>query len=736
MPRQQPKAKFFATAFGAALCLVWSLLAYAPLIVLANNPEHFKDITLRSYLAQVGLPAAGCWFVLGSLVAAVSWLARTAAPALLILAVSFAIWLTINGLNWNYGVLAGLPIEWSRYWYRGVIDLVAWLLIISVTVYFRGRLSSRINAGAALLMLIMIAGQIALFADPDKGGQLWHRQAQPSASLVVAPRGNVFLVIFDMLQADIAREVFALRPDLKQALTGFRFYPNTVGAGTTTVGSTPVILGAGNLLDPSRYHEWRERSLSMEGANYLPKRLVHVGYEVCQDGSIGPNTVTAPKCTSDRGNDNLMFLIDVALFRALPQLFKAAIFNQQRWLLSSLGLNSESKMREATIPYRIDANTMVRLVRDLKIHAGAKPRFFWLHFMGTHIPIQLGADCAPLDRVPLPTDEKGWKTVVENLPATESRATVIAQAICYFDRFAAFLKKLRQLAIYDTSVIVVAADHGDSFGNRRDWFERQRAKVNMAAYVPDAVLTAGTPLLMIKPLAARGLLEERMEPATLCDIPRVILGQLGMANDENRDCIDIVRHPPPADRNRRFYHYRWTPETWSIGSGPFPEIEEFLIAGDVGKLESWQPTFNRRVGRTQGQPWSKLNLADPNNLRYLSVAGWRIARARDREAVSAVARAEGRLYFERNLQGREQLGMRLSNLPGQGSVSLAIGFQDRAICNFVIEPNEIDREIVCILPQNAGIDHIVLRLAAGPKLQAELIVHEVNLPGLKKVLKE
>jgi hypothetical protein len=636
-----------------------------------------------------------------------------------VLAATCLIWLTVNVFNWNYGALAGVPIDFSKHWRHGLIDLSAWLGGLGLVLVFRSWLEQRTYAIAATLMAILLAGQVAVLLDKEKGARIWHRQVLAPASLAVAPRGNVFVVVLDMLQTDIAREALALRPDLKQALAGFSMYPNTVGAGTTTIGSAAAMLGGGNLTDPNDYFERRKRSLGMDEPNFLLKRLSDNGYDICQDGAIGPNTVTAPKCTLESSHDDHLLLVDLALFRALPQLAKVMVYNQQHWFLSDYG--------QATLPYRIDLNTFAALSKNLQVDSSAKPRFFWLHFMGAHIPIQLGSDCAPNDRAPLPINDQGWKSLVDNLQVTETRAAVVAQAVCYFDRFAAFLNKLRALGIYDNNLIVLAADHGDSFGNRRDWFERQRASARNEAYIPDAVLTAGTPLLGVKPLKAQGWFEERMEPATLCDIPKIILGQLGIPSDQEQQCLDIIHHRPSPARPRSFYHYRWTPETWSIGGDNFPDVEEFLVTGDSGQLESWQPTFRRRVNQKQWKPWTVLMLAAAGSARYLSVAGWQWVTTTGNQGAAAIVGAEARLYFGEILNGPKRLTLRVSNSLQHQSVRLAVGFENRLICHFSVGPGEASQELACPLPRLANMDYVSLHLSGAGIILPKLIVHEAQL---------
>lgn len=706
---------------AASCCLVWSLVAYAPWMVLANNPDHFKGVTPAAYARYIAPYAALAWLGLG----AVLFLCRSAVPTLMALAASLAIWLTVNLLNWDYGALAGLAIDFSRHWQRGIADGAVWLMVFAGVCHFRRWLTQRIILVAALLLTVMLAGQVALLLDPEKGGLIWRRQSPaPLRPLAVAPRGNVFVVILDMMQTDIAREALALRPDLQQVMTGFSLYPNTVGAGTTTVGSAPALLGAGHLVDPNIYLDWRKRHLSMDAPNYLLRQLADKGYEICQDGSIGPNTVAAPKCSQKRGYDDFLFLLDLGLFRALPQPLKAAIYNQQRWLLSGFGANREDKMRGAAAPYRTDADAMAALSTELAVDSQAKPRFFWLHFMGAHVPIQLGADCAANDRSPFPDNDQGWRFLVASLPARETRQAVVAQSVCYFDRLAAIINKLKALGIYDSSVIIVAADHGDSFGNRREWFAQQSSNGHNA-YIPDAVLTAGTPVLAVKPVSAFGSFQERMEPATLCDIPKIILGQIGLPSQSDEACVDIVRRPPAGDRERRFYYYHWSPETWSIGSDNFPDVEEFRVVGHAQDRSSWQPTFRRHVNRQQTKPWSRLDLAAAGSARYRSVAGWQPVTFDPSGAAMAVVGTEARLYFGGRLAGPAQLTLRVS-LDGPTPMRLNVGSVNRSFCQFVIEPARPGQLLNCPLPRVPDLDHVVLT-PSGAGALPKLIVHEAQL---------
>jgi hypothetical protein len=292
---------------------------------------------------------------------------------------------------------------------------------------------------------------------------------------------------------------------------------------------------------------------------------------------------------------------------------------------------------------------------------------------------------------------------------------------------AALFERLRALKIYDDSVIIIVADHGDSFGNRREYFDAQRAASGNPVYIPDAVLTAGTPLFAVKPIDGSGPLEERNEPATLCDVPEVVLGQLGLRSDSAQACVDLINHPPASSRERRFFAYRWTPETWSIGSDNFPDVEEIAVQGDALRPESWRPTFIRHVNRKNQQPWSTLDFAAPASVRFLSIVGWQPLQGLDQNNTTVVAGAQARLYFGDELRAPKRLRLRISNPPAERVVHLAVGFGGHEICRFEIAPAETRRELDCRLPRRAKMDHVSLSLSSTGGSLPKLLVHEANL---------
>lgn len=716
-----------ARSAAPSFCLVWSLAAYAPLVVLANNPEELKDVTLAAYGATVGPAAVGCWLGLTLIVALAGKMFRSAFPTVLVLAMTIGVWANVNIFNWNYGALTGQPVDFAKQAHYGWIDAAAWLLFVGTAWFLRSWLAQRSGRSAALILTILLAGLGSLSLEAEKGLRIWQRQDPSPATLTVAAQGNVFVIILDTLQTDIAQEALSLRPDLREKLDGFLFYTNNVGAGTTTVGGAPALLGAGHLIDPNDYLQWRERSLNMKAETFLLKRLAEQNYEICQDGSIGPNTVAAPKCSGEKSADGEFFLLDLGLFRALPHFLKVAIYNRQRWFFSAYGSGGAATLRGTASPYRIDMNTLSTLTRHLRVEPSVKPRFFWLHLMGAHVPILLGADCAPNKDIALPSHALAWQPLVERLRNSESRAAVVAQTLCYLDRVTGLLERLRELQIYNDSVIVLVADHGDSFGHRREHFERQRAANRNPAYIPDAALTAGTPLLAIKPRNGRGPLTERRDPAALCDVPQVILGQLGSRSAESQACLDIVSHSPSPSRVRRFHYYRWTPETWTLGSGNFPDVEELVVVGDALRLESWQPSFARRVQRQSWRPWTNLDMTKPESTRFLSVVGWHIRRGSEQRSTVAVAGAEGRLYFGAELKAHQRLRLRVANLPGQGAVRLALGFAGRTLCRYEVPAGDLDRNLDCSLPPQAAMDHVSLSLSGAHGAQTMLTVREAQI---------
>ena len=99
------------------------------------------------------------------------------------------------------------------------------------------------------------------------------------------------------------------------------------------------------------------------------------------------------------------------------------------------------------------------------------------------------------------------------------------QSHCAVRRVGEFLGKLRELGLYDSSLIVVSSDHGvalppEGFPGDRDIFGGPLSEMSGSSLA----------LLVVKPPHSTGPLRISASPSAISDVPATIVDTLGLEN--------------------------------------------------------------------------------------------------------------------------------------------------------------------------------------------------------------
>jgi hypothetical protein len=408
----------------------------------------------------------------------------------------------------------------------------------------------------------------------------------------------VLILILDEFQSDIFAEIAGREPGLSRPFDGFTFFKDCVGSYTNTAAAVPFIM-TGRYSDNSKPHSlfirrsFRERSLPMVlwehgfRLDMYPRfesiNLVQLPIEWLEPKPDGrsPWLEVLPSAA---------LLTDISLFRHVPHFVKPLIYRRQTWLLSRLA----RRLREGAGPpggreqnpvlepgaFRgfgrdllglgLDFKFLNEFMRDARL-AGSRPVFKYYHWHAVHPP--LGFD--------------------ENFAVTRpefGRAAYVSQAKGCLKMVGLLLARLKELGVYDRTLILVMGDHGcgrttDLLVNPQDGpHSRMLAKGNPYQRFP-YVKSRACPLLLVKPRHSRGALKASLAPVSHLDVIPTILADLGIpARGFSGQPVFSVAE---ADRRqRRFLAY-----SWNGGLGDFlTPLVEYRIAGPCWDDASWSLT--------------------------------------------------------------------------------------------------------------------------------------------------
>jgi hypothetical protein len=553
----------FLLVLFPALLVPLQLLLFGPHTIYSGNIQEFSAPfwSLVVHLAPMILAVAGALALVGIVLPAKMF----AHYVVGLVALGVTIWAQGNLMVGDYGVLNGQDIDWSGHAWRNRYELALWIAVPVVAVIFARKIfstaifASRILIALQFVLLVYTAAQ----ADPEARAK-W--EGAPEAIFELSSKQNVFHFVLDGFQSDAFHDILeAERPEIDRQYAGFTFFKNHMGAFPTTIVSIPAMLTGSVYRNQERMRRFIAREFKRAS---IFRVMRDQGYQVdAVSGLVYDRASTTnyyrlptPYVTYDA---YVRFagwqLADLALFRHSPHILKPWVYNDQSWRLQTrfgqstdtpgrryLPVNGQAFLADYTARMRVGHN---------------RPNYKYLHVGIPHWPVSVNADCEYI----------GARSL--------RRPNYTDQARCGISRVGAFLDKLRQLGLYDSSLIVISSDHGvalppEGFKSDRDVFGGPLSEISGAALA----------LLVVKPPRATGPVRISEAPSAISDIPATIVDTLGLSNPfQGASALKLDEHTP---RPRQFAVYLWNSAGWQ--SDFFPYMDVFTVDGAVTDGSAWK----------------------------------------------------------------------------------------------------------------------------------------------------
>ncbi|CAG7647020.1 hypothetical protein PAECIP111802_03894 [Paenibacillus allorhizosphaerae] len=383
---------------------------------------------------------------------------------------------------------------------------------------------------------------------------------------------NVIVLLLDTFQTDLFSELISENAEYKNMLSGFTYYPNTVGGFPTTYASVPFIL-TGQYYDNSVPMQQfvKEKYLTQSIPLVLRKHNFNVGLYPMVTQTVYPSEETASNVSKIKSFTlaNTTYVKDLyqtTFFRYVPHFLKKYFYK-----VDVLNKDPEQHGRDVNFVERAEKKSQV---------GETNPTFKFYHLEGAHPPYNLNEK---LERVKLEGRE-GYKTKANAaLKITEK-----------------FLGDLKRIGVYDNSIIVIIGDHGGG-----EKVNVNAGTANDANYTNNSVVASGLPLMLYKPMNATGQLKISKVPASLSDISSTIVSELGI--NEKFPGQSLLTLKEDDERQRRFMFYSWEHEYWN--KEYLPTMTEYAVNGYSWNKDSWIPTY--RKYSSEG-----LNFSPPPTYEY------------------------------------------------------------------------------------------------------------------------
>lgn len=499
-----------------------------------------------------------------------------------IAAVGLLVWFQGNVLVWEYGLLDGKNINWNKDVWRGWVDAGIWVIIITASIVFYRRVGNKLIQLVAILFILQTLTIGYLFYENIDRLSAKADSNNKAIDLdnihAFSPDHNVLHIILDSFQADIFNEIInnsGSNNDYYEALQGFVFFKEHMGVFPTTYMSVPVLLGGEIYKNHMPKKEFVRNVMS--GKSIL-NVVFAAGYEVdiasnafltgLYTEGLHTNSYIIPKnyLTSVQVSyiDEALKLLDLSIFRLAPHFLKKHIYNDQRWFFQSILNDNQQPMFDY-----YSHNTFLSDFRSKMSLNRKKPTYKFFHLMSTHWPFVIdGSDgnChyagGPL---PIKRDAATW------------------QMRCTLDVVISLFDKMKELGIYDNSLIIIMGDHGAQitplrFGSKIETDDKYQ--FNLDAWIMAQV----TPLMLIKSPHNAGPLKVSNAPTSMLDTAETINSILNLNQDYAGQ--SMFELDPTKDRVRRHYFYHWTREDW-VTDYTAP-IQEFIVRGSIYDMETWR----------------------------------------------------------------------------------------------------------------------------------------------------
>jgi len=561
LPAPTTRAKLFADertwrqrlplALLACLGVTGPLMALGPIMAYYNNAADlpFSLAMLETTVIPAALVAgAGT----GALLAAVRGRVFDGLVSVLVGA-GLASWIQSLWLNLDTGSITGAQFPWNNHLGFTLFDTAVWIVLLAAPLVLRVAKPRAWRAVALLVPGLLLATgmttAIVTYASHPLSNGASERYLSEAGLNEVSSSKNIIVFLVDATDESVIQQLQSAPDFTFGPLTGFTSFDQNVARYQETFPALPYLFTGKDFTGDdvrSAYY-----ATAYQPSTLLPelKRLGYTTslYTAAEDLYWSPDDIGG---LVDNLSDAASHVNRPALLAGMVRL--AAFSRSPLALQPALQLdpNQFSDVLRAesglAAPYQIDDAALYQeIVKNPLVVAGDQPRFSLIHLWGAHEPYTLDAEA---QRV------------------SESQTNGLEQAKGTFRIIYTYLDQLRALGLYDSSTILIMADHGTHLG----WSQR-------SLYRPLL------PCLFVKPAGAATVPLAHSAAATYpTNFAPTIVAAAG--GDPAPFGLTYFQAPEVTDEPRRFY---WIRPGYNGQEGI---LEVFDISGDALNFHNWTLT--------------------------------------------------------------------------------------------------------------------------------------------------
>lgn len=548
---------------AVSLLICTNICLFGAYEIISSNRAEF-EISFGDMLPGILVICLGISLILSGAVFFAGKRIRQAFSTVL-LAAGILLWIEGGFIRWGYGEFDGGGIDWTKFSWQGWVDAAIWIIFLVVAFRFGKKIFRHVLFIALAMMLVqtgLLAARAMKFAgdhghSPSENKTAEAQNVVPQALCQLSNSRNVFHFIMDAFQTDVFMELVA-EDELSASLDGFVVYRGNLASGNQTLLSVPALFSTevydGSIDDSEYFRKTLEagfhKVLFEEGyvVNLMPRLAMET--DASTNYYDPPSWYAAPRRT--RVLRELTYLIDVSMFRHFPHFAKRIIYNDRNWRLSAIVGDPPSHISFHHKAFFRD------YIAKLET-AFSKPAYHFVHLMPPHGPFVTLSDGSYAGKV-LPNSWENYKN----------------EARYMLRLFVDFLEKLRELGLYDSSIVLLHGDHGVGILPEDNATAMQKQISSVSA------------LLLLKQAAARGPLREARSQTSLTDIPATLMDLLDIEHSYPGEAIVTLNDSQIRSRPVVFLMEKSARE---------PLVDRWVVEGSVYDSASWHELESLRVAR-------------------------------------------------------------------------------------------------------------------------------------------
>lgn len=365
----------------------------------------------------------------------------------LILSLGVAFYIQGNYIIVDYGVLDGNVINWNDYRVEGIVShgVFILLLIIGLLLLKKLEIIKYMKLGSGMALCIILVQCVTLLTLLLQVGGLGKEEVYVSTTeneFTYSDQGNMIVLLLDTFDAQVMNELLQSEEAeyCQNILADFTYFPNTTTKYSNTYFSVPQILSGVEVEEDMTYDALIEKAYDTS-ENSFYKKLEDMKWD-CRMYSDTQMPDATGEIVFDNINKHTLsvsshrrlgeYMVKLIGFRYMPQCLKKYFWFYSDDMKDMIDIESDTE----DIFYW--GNTEFYEGIDSITTENEAGVFAFYHLEGTHLPFYTTRD----------------------LVRTKTEVGINEEGLAMMNMLDKFCLKLKDLGIYDNSIIVVMADHG------------------------------------------------------------------------------------------------------------------------------------------------------------------------------------------------------------------------------------------------------------------------------------